>query len=225
MSNHNDTLPLRLATAWLVQYLKLRRTSEETAEMLKKRAEDFELVPVPKNLLKEIAASAISEDTAHTLERSGENIFKRLGVEMEREGRSFWKEIPEGAKKSAIPAKRLSEIQKVIHAFGACLEKGDTGKAMRLLSADYCDPDRKSRNEMKAALTSFFKSTSGRRFIFVSIDDVFPVGNRYAATVNGAWEAKIKKKTNGLSLGEFFKLEFILNKEKGGIKISGIKKA
>ncbi len=58
MTATTDPFFYQLSREWLVQYVQLSRRAPGFVERLRERPDEFELVPVPRALLNELAAEA-----------------------------------------------------------------------------------------------------------------------------------------------------------------------
>ncbi|MDH4226605.1 MAG: hypothetical protein OEV59_02455 [Deltaproteobacteria bacterium] len=89
MTEKTDDLPLKLAAAWITEYVELRKNSEETARLLKERADDFETIPVPRSLIRELCIEhGIKEDlpvpVPETKRAAMEALVIKLGSYLEK---------------------------------------------------------------------------------------------------------------------------------------------
>lgn len=225
-----DLFALRMTYDWLIQYANLSRVSPKTTELLKEKPEEFEMVPVPKELIRQLSlhvgiggilpglglggVSAVlppaffeklSETVPHLIKPAEEIKTRVEGLEI---------------------AKQFKPLADLVIEFGKELEKGNIERVMQFIAEDYRDHDGRTKKELQDSLSNLFKISSNRRFIFANSEDMQVIGNKIVANVNGAWEAKVIEESKATLKSKFFKLEFIFTQDvKGKWAISSIKQS
>jgi len=68
MTASTDPFFYQLSREWLVQYVEMSRRAPDLVERLRQLPDEFDLVPVPKALLRELAAEAADQTVTSWLD-------------------------------------------------------------------------------------------------------------------------------------------------------------
>lgn len=210
---------IRMYIDWLIQYSKLLKTSPKTIELLRSRQEEFELVPIPKDLFKQFSMQI---DIGH-LTDFGVSEFMPTDIktirELLKEPKEYIKENVEGLE----IARHFNTLAELVRGFGENLEKGNLEKMMEFISDDYRDYNGRTRKELQKSLSELLEVSPSRKIIFTKAEEMHVIGCNIVATVTGSWEANIKEKTGPSLKSEPFKLEIIFSRKREKWVISSIR--
>jgi hypothetical protein len=156
----DESMLTRMGVEWLNQYARfLRRTPELVARLAEDTA-DFELVPVPKKLLDQLAVPGIvgSGSLGGRVDSEIEELL-RIGASDEPVVISSTFGLTDGG-----PAAVASE-------FGNAIENGSIDKVMELLSPNFLDDDGRNISEVQSAIARLIDETEERRFRIVNMSE------------------------------------------------------
>jgi hypothetical protein len=151
----------QLAIRWLVHYTDLSRRSPTLVERLKKRTDEFQLVPVPRRLLAELAAM---EDRAR------------------RGGEAPEVESAEGS--------GPGEPAAVVTGFLSALAEGDLEAALGFVDAtSYLDSDGRRAPQLRPLLERLLGATARRELAVEAVEVARRTDGAASLLVTGTWRA------------------------------------
>lgn len=196
---------------WMVQYFRFLKVSPEVIGAMKERADEFEMVPVPKSISQKIKSMPL--DLRHGGTAS---VFTADPFSMSS-GDTLRSKVETVEKLRNYPV-----LVDLMRSFIVALEAENIDAALSFVSDDYVDASGRDKSSLKKALTGLKNSSSKRRVILVHADQYAYIDGMIIARVTGAWEATLGKE--GASSSEFFALELIFaHDKKGEWKIRSIK--
>ena len=224
MSGVEESFLTKVTIDWLIQYAKVLRFSSKTMEQMKKCPERYELVPVPVEIIRQWTIYDTIGVSAWIPE------FYELPPDIWLPYPPppppwwFYKQEVKASVEDLEIAKHFEPLADLVRRFGRAFEKGDLEGTMQFIADDYRDHDGRTKKDLEKSLSDLFKKSSERRMIFVNAEDMVVVGNKIVASVNGAWEAKVKEESGSSLKSEFFKVEYVFSQDaKGKWSISSIK--
>lgn len=212
LSEHGyDPVIVSVGMEWLVQYARLLRREPELIHKLAERAEEFELIPIPKVLLNRLAAPGILgagnlSDFSLALQQ-----LLKLDPTISHE--------PAGRDQ---PSRDLAFGR--IREFAAAIEAGDLAGASNLFSPTFVNQDGYSVAEVQAILEHLVEHTCDRRFQILSIHETHGSSTEVVTKVDAIWGAANYHDGSADSVTEPVCLEVILEwQPEGDWKISGLR--
>ncbi len=204
---------------WLVQYFRFLKISPEVIASMKERADEFELVPVPKSLSQRIMDMPMEmKMMGRSASSFMDDPFSKLSPQHDT--------LPTDAlrNKIAVTEKLRSYpiIADLMRSFVNALEEGDVEAALKVISDDYADESGRNKDSLKEALIQLMNLSSSRRVMLVHAEKFDYVDGMIVAQTTGAWEARFSQ--DEAKSSEFFALELIFAQDKNGNwKIRSIK--
>lgn len=206
---------------WLIQYYRFLATSPEVVNSIRERKEEFEMVPVPKTLSRQLFQLGMNEK----LSPLGSSDFVPDMFSALSQSKKYAAGSDERLKAKVHSLEKLKHypvLVDLVREFGQKLETGNIENLMKLVADDYVDYSGRSKEVLEDNLKDLFKNSFDRRIILVHARDFDIVDNMIVANISGAWEGRIGK--NDQLSSEFFNLEMMFSKDKDGEwKINSIK--
>jgi len=225
MQSGPDFFTWQMLEDWLSRYINMRTRAPETIEGMRSRAGEFEMVPVPKVILEQLAVEASGRDLTPTEQlallsaRAGGFVpfpaGVNGGVEFPASKRFTTMHIAEtvAASKNARHADAAVALVKDLIAG---VEKGDHSFVLSLVAEDYRDLTGRTKVELSGAIERLFKISSARRVILTSLDQYVASGSDLVLAVSGAWQAEIAGDLSTRTEVDSLTLELILTQDRDG---------
>ncbi len=194
---------------WLVQYFLFLKTSPEVIASMKERADEFEMVPVPKALSRRIKGTPVEmKMMAGSASSFFDNPFSKLSPEHDT--------LPTDTLRSKIAVteklRSYPIIADLMRSFASALEEGDIEAVLEVISDHYADEFGRDKGSLKEALIKLMNSSSSRRIMLVHAEKFDYVDGMIVAQTAGAWEARFGEESAKSS--NFFTLELIFAQNK-----------
>jgi hypothetical protein len=182
----HDPILLRIGTDWLVQYARFLRRSPEVVNRLIEQTEEFELVPVPKALLGELAVPGIVG--------SG-GLGGDVDVTLERLLRTRDTLAPAAITGAAVLATEIRDdaatgVLDALRRFARSLEEGHLDEVASLIDSRYLDADARTGRELLAELRRLIEDTEDRRLLVIGLTDMVQHGDDASVRVDVVWDAR-----------------------------------
>ncbi|MCA9773443.1 MAG: nuclear transport factor 2 family protein [Myxococcales bacterium] len=195
---------------WIAQYLAHVRRAPEAAEALKARGDEFEMVPIPRQLVARVAdlgAFGLGPMGGTMTPYAGtSHLPQEQGAEVSQPA-PFADPLRERAEGLA-KLRKYPALVDTVRSFLKALEGGDEKALGELVDDDYLDESGRDKKALLRDISKLVGASSDRRFVPVHAEQLEVAGNSFVATVTGAWEARFGKEKSAVS--EFFRLEVVL---------------
>lgn len=192
-----DDAVLRAGLDWLAQYARFQRKSPSTLAPLAESPDDFELVPVPKDLLVGLARSRGRLAVPDLSDPALVQIRRPLRGQL-RAAASPAPVSPRGPDGLVAALRRWRGSPAVfapalaVERLTAALEGGDVNAAMRLVSPRYLDADGRGSDHLRAALARLLAETILRRATVVRLVETARGADEVSLSTEIAWEATLE---------------------------------
>jgi hypothetical protein len=164
-----------VSRSWLLRYINTIRTNPRLVAAMRADENEFEMVPMPRELLRHLASTAVAPPPAPAPAPA-----------------------PAAAPRTAIARMASVEIGRVapellalIRRLDAALEKGDLAAVMAEISDRYRDASGRDEVALKADLQKLFDVTSARRIVPHKVENVQSSGIHISAEILAAWDAMV----------------------------------
>lgn len=206
MSAQESSLLLQIARDWLIQYSRFKTLDPELMKELQVRLKDFEIVPIPRELMRILCVADPSpEAVTAARERSQAAVQGAIG--------GLAAEI------NAMPELHGKaqgiDVAHIVRQIGAALEAGDINAMLEYVSPDYRDVHGRGWEDLKALFLDLIRGTESRRFMLMDIRIIEQVVGAIVAAIEVGWERQLKGVCEGFE-GEVVQLVIRVKRNEQG---------
>jgi hypothetical protein len=170
-----DRAVVDIGLEWLTQYARFLRRSPELVAGLAERDADFELVPIPRLLLDQLAVPGLVG--SGQLGDAGDDADRLADVDALFHDRAV----------AEVPPEAID----VVRRFASAIAHGDAAAVRALLCNAFIDPDGRSADDVSRRLADLFDGSGDRGWTVHDVAATSPGGAECVFRVNGTWRAVV----------------------------------
>jgi hypothetical protein len=178
-SDLEDAALVRIGVEWLSQYVRFLRRAPEVVAKLAADVSSFEMVPVPRNLLDQLAVSGLVGSA-----RLASPIDLRI-VEGLRTAAA-----DAGANRQGEGPSSSGDPMGAAGAFALAIERGSLPDIADLISSRFLDDDGRSPDDILTSIKRLTDGTTSRRLRVLNACETRRSAREAAVVLSVAWDAQ-----------------------------------